>query len=140
MSSLNISNNNQNIYPNSSYNFNNYTNNYYYEKFLEWTGKEGDYRLYVKNHTRKEIADEFKKDENFKIMVCRYLKSYATGKEKGSIIDMIQSIDSPERDVFDILVGATLDACGYTESGSELIGFGIIGLITVALVALLMKK
>jgi len=112
---------------------------FYYKKFLEWQQKgNGDYRTYVRKAGRSGIkADLLSDKEEFQREVCDYLKTYAKGQEKQSILSIIQGIVSPERDIFEIIVGATLDACGYSDIGDVLIGWAIIGFIAVALIALL---
>ena len=118
--------------------------NYYLKKFNEWNSVStiGDYRDYVRKKQKSGIADEFKKDSDFNKLICPYLRKYANTNEKASdsILTLIQAIDNPEKDVIDILVGATLEACGYPSEGSALIGIGILGLISVALFALLASK
>ncbi len=89
---------------------------------------------------RRNLASEFRadktNDKNFHL-VCQYLDTYAKGKEKESIMTIIQGIASPERDILEILIGATLDACDKYEVGNSLIGLAIAGLIGAGLIALL---
>jgi hypothetical protein len=98
---------------------------------------DGDYRTYLRNAKREGIAKYFSKDQLFYQEVCTYLNTYAKGQEKGSILEVISSIDNPDADILNILIGATLDACGYKDTGNELIGLAITGLIVVGLTALL---
>ncbi len=120
---------------------------YYYNKFIEWQGKaNGDYRQYLRGlglsqlEKRSNLASEFRLDKTngkgFQI-VCQYLDTYAKGKEKESIMTIIEGIASPERDILEILIGATLDACGKSDVGNALIGLAIAGLIGAGLIALL---
>jgi hypothetical protein len=115
--------------------------NYYYNKFLEWQEKgNGDYRTYLRRVSRQNLATEFNNDKNngkgFD-EVCNYLKIYARGQEKEQIMTVIEGIANPEKDIMEILIGATLDACGYTNTGNALIGLAIAGLIGAGLIALL---
>ena len=75
--------------------------------------------------------------EEFKQKVCSYLRTYAIGKEKQSILAVIQGIANPDRDILEIIVGGTLDACGYPDVGNALVGLAIVGVIGAALIALL---
>ena len=52
-------------------------------------------------------------------------------------MSVIQGIANPDRDILEIIVGATLDACGYPDAGNTLIGLAIVGIIGAALIALL---
>lgn len=119
---------------------------YFSDKFSEWGlqnfNKTGtwDYRPYIRSIGKDKLAQEFKNDERFKEDVCSYLKTYGKGKEKESIFSIIESIGDPDTDVIEILVGATLDACGYSDIGNKLIGLAIIGLISFALISLVAKK
>ena len=114
---------------------------YYYRKFLEWQSKgNGDYKSYIRKIGRLGLANEFKSDSNFKTEVCSYLRTYAKGEEKKSILSVIQDIANPDRDILEMIVGATLDACGYPDLGGTLVGLAIIGIIGVALIALLSGK
>ena len=118
---------------------------YYYKKFLSWQQQgKGDYSTFLRSlgatqfERRRELALEFRNDkDNGFSEVCQYLLQYAKGKEQESITSFIQSITNPEKDIMELLIGATLDACGYTDTGNSLIGWAIIGLIGVALLALL---
>jgi hypothetical protein len=112
---------------------------FYYEKFLEWQQKgNGDYRVYVRRAGRLRIkADLLLNKEEFEREVCSYLKTYAKGQERQSILSVIQGIANPERDILEIIVGATLDACGYPDIGNALVGLAIVGIIAAALIALL---
>ncbi len=112
---------------------------YFYKKFLQWNVKgNGDYRAYVRRVNRDGIKSDFINDgEEFKQEVCNYLKVYARGQEKQSILSVIQGIANPDKDILEIIVGATLDACGYSDVGNALIGLAIVGAIGAALIALL---
>lgn len=112
---------------------------FYYKKFLEWQDKgNGDYSAYIRKLGRTGIkAELLSNKEEFQREVCSYLKVYANGQEKQSILSVIQGIANPEKDVLEIVVGATLDACGYRDIGSVLVGLAIVGLIGAALIALL---
>lgn len=120
---------------------------YYYSKFIEWQHKaNGDYRLYLRSlgqsqpERRTNLSGEFRRDKtNGKgfHLVCQYLDTYAKGKEKESIMTIIEGIVSPEKDILEILIGATLDACDKSDVGNALIGLAIAGLIGAGLIALL---
>jgi len=75
---------------------------FYYKKFLEWQQKgNGDYRVYIKSVGRPEIkADLLLNKEEFERDVCSYLKTYASGQEKQSILSVIQGIANPDRDTY----------------------------------------
>ena len=114
---------------------------YYYCKFLEWQKKgNGDYKSYIRKVGRSGLTNEFKSDPNFKTEVCSYLKTYAKGEEKKSILSVIQGIANPDSDILEMIVGATLDACGYPDLGNTLVGLAIVGIIGAALIALLSGK
>jgi len=115
---------------------------FYYKKFLEWQQKgNGDFRAYVRKAGTPGIkADLLSDKEEFQREVCSYLKTYAKGQEKWSILSIIRGIANPERDILEIIVGATLDACGYPDIGNVLIGLAIVGIIGAALIALLSRK
>ena len=114
---------------------------YYYRKFLEWQSKgNGDYKGYIRKVGRLGLTNEFKSDLNFKTEVCSYLKTYAKGSEKESILSVIQGIANPDRDILEIIVGATLNACGYPDLGNTLVGLAIVGIIGAALITLLSGK
>ena len=114
---------------------------YYYNKFVEWQQKSnGDYRNYLRNIRREELANEFRADKsNGKGFqeVCNYLETYAKGNESDQILNVIEGIASPEKDIIELLVGATLDACNHSQRGNALIGLAIVGLIGAGLIALL---
>jgi len=119
---------------------------YYYNKFLYWQQQgNGDYREYFKRLgasqiERKQIlASEFKRDWNKGFSeVCQYLQQFAKGEEREPITFIIQGITSPERDIMEVIIGATLDACGYIDTGNSLIWWGIILFaVSVSLLALL---
>jgi hypothetical protein len=115
---------------------------YYYNKFLEWQLKgNGDYRTYVRRAGRAGIkSDLLSNKSEFELEVCSYLRTYAKGQERQSILSVIQGIANPDRDILEIIVGATLDACGYPDVGNALIGLAVVGIIGAALIALLSKK
>lgn len=115
---------------------------FYYKKFIEWQSRgNGDYRVYVKKLGRNGIKEDLLSNkEEFKREVCEYLKNYAKGQEHESILSVIQGIANPDKDVLEIIVGATLDACGYTNTGDILIGLAIVAVIGVALIKLLSDK
>jgi hypothetical protein len=66
-------------------------------------------------------------------------QDYAKDQERHSILSVIQGIANPDRDILEIIVGATLDACGYPDIGNALIGLAIVGIIGAALIALLAR-
>ncbi|MCL4497233.1 MAG: hypothetical protein M1467_03885 [Deltaproteobacteria bacterium] len=122
----------------------NVNNRYFYDKFIEWGLKDpknmGDYRPYIQSKGRNGLTEEFKNDVRFKAEICPYLRTYAKGREKESIFSIIQSVSNPDTNVIEILVGATLDACGYPNTGDKLIGLAILGLIGFALISLAARK
>jgi len=63
--------------------------------------------------------------------------TYAKGRERQNILSVIRGITNPNSDILEIIVGAILDACGYTDVGNVLIGLAILGIIGAALIALL---
>ncbi|MEM4093212.1 MAG: hypothetical protein QW837_09260 [Conexivisphaerales archaeon] len=112
---------------------------YFYQKFIEWQQKgNGDYRTYVRTAGRSGIKTDLLNDgETFKQEICTYLKTYTKGQEKQGVLSVIQGIANPDRDILEIIVGATLDACGIPDVGNTLIGLAILGIIGAALIALL---
>jgi len=115
---------------------------FYYKKFLEWQRKgDGDYRVYIRKIGRIGIKEDLlSNEEEFKREVCSYLMNYAKGQERQSILSVIRGIANPDRDILEIIVGATLDACGYPDVGNVLIGLAIVGIIGAALIALLSRN
>ena len=112
--------------------------NYFHDKLTYWMQiSNGDYRPYVRSKGKAGISDEFRNDARFTREVCGYLKTYAKGKEKDSVSSIITGIANPESDVLNILVGATLDACGYSDVGNTLIGLAVAGLIGVGIISIL---
>ncbi len=69
------------------------------------------------------------------------MKAYAQGQERETVMSVIEGIANPDRDILEIIIGATLEAC-YPNSnvGGALIGLAIAGLIGAALIALLSQK
>jgi len=110
---------------------------YYYNKFLYWRQQgNGDYREYFKRlgasqvEKRQRLALEFRGDLNNGFSeVCQYLQKFAKGEEQEPITSIIRGITNPEQDIMEMLIGATLDACGYTSTGNSLIWWAILGLI-----------
>jgi len=84
------------------------------------------------------LASEFRGDWNKGFSeVCQYLQQFAKGEEQEPIKSIIKGITDPEWDIMQIIIGATLDACGYTSTGNSLIRWGVIlGVISVSLLAL----
>ena len=121
---------------------------YYYKKFLTWQQQgDGDYREYFKRlgvsqgEKIERLASEFRGDWNNGFSdVCQYLQQFAKGEEQEPITSIIQGITNPEQDIMEILIGATLDACGQPNSGNALIGLAIVGLIGAALIAYVILK
>jgi hypothetical protein len=112
--------------------------NYFHDKLNDWMKlSNGDYRPYVRSMGKTGISNEFRNDPRFTREVCGYLKTYAKGKEKDSVSSIITGIANPESDVLNILVGATLDACGYSDVGNTLIGLAVVGLIGVGIISIL---
>ena len=77
----------------------------------------GDYREYFKrlganqDQKRRNLASEFTRDWNNGFSeVCQYLQQFAKGEEQEPITSIIQGITNPERDIMQIIIGATLDA------------------------------
>ena len=115
---------------------------YFYNKLLQWQAKgNGDYRNYIRAVKRSGIKTDLLTDgETFRQEICSYLRTYAKGQEKQSILSVIQGIANPDRDILEMIVGGTLDACGYPDLGNTLIGLAIVGVIGAALIALLSGK
>ena len=112
---------------------------YYSGKFSQWQSKgNGDFSSYIRTVRRPGIrADLLGDGEIFKIEVCSYLRTYAKGKERENILSIIKGITNIDADILEIIVGGTLDACGYSDTGNALIGIAIVGAIGAALIAIL---
>ena len=112
---------------------------YYNGKFQEWQSRgNGDYRSYIRVARRPGIkADLLNDGEIFKREVCDYLQNYAKGKERESVLTVLKEIANPDRDILEIVAGATLDACGHNDTGNALIGLAIVGALGAVLIALL---
>ena len=67
--------------------------------------------------------------------------AYAKGQEKETVMSVLEGIANPDKDILEIIIGATLEAC-YSKSyvGGALLGLAIAGLIGAALLALLSQK
>lgn len=115
---------------------------YYFLKLQEWQAKPPyfNYRQYVEDNaqslSREFNSDRSKPRRDFNI-VCNYLSNYAKGQESEAVTNIIKGFVDVEKDVVDILVGATIDACGLPKKGNPLIGIAVAGLIGAGLIALL---
>lgn len=116
---------------------------YYYGKFVEWEN-DPRYRYYgdYVRANRNGISQEFHDDPAFQ-EVCRFVKSYAEGEKADVLKTVVSESFNPEEDVLNILVAATLDACGYPNLAESILGLvvgGLIGAAAIAIVGSLLSK
>lgn len=110
---------------------------FYYRKLVQWQN-DPRYRSYT-DYVRKNrllLASEFKNDPTFR-EVCEFVRSYAKGQEKNILETVVKEALNPEEDVLNILVAATLDACGYPTLAGTLLSLAIGGLIGAAVISVL---
>ncbi|MCL4451835.1 MAG: hypothetical protein M1327_04335 [Candidatus Thermoplasmatota archaeon] len=116
---------------------------FYYRKFVQWEN-DPRYRYYgdYVRANRNDLAQEFHDDPAFRD-ICNFVRSYAEGEKASALKTIVSESISPEQDVLNILVAATLSACGYPDLAESILGLvvgGIIGAAAIAIVASLLSK
>lgn len=92
---------------------------FYYRKFIQWENgpRYRYYGDYVRDN-QKILVEKFKRDPTFQ-KICTFVTSYAEGENANALKTIVKESISPEEDVLNILVVATLSACGYPDLGSQ---------------------
>jgi len=88
------------------------------------------------------LVEEFKRDPTFQ-EICKFVTFYAEGENANALKTIVKESISPEEDVLNILVAATLSACGYPDLGKSILGLvigGVIGAAAISIVASLISK
>ena len=124
--------------------------NYFSKKCLQWESTDPDYsmRKYIEKKQKIGLVTEFKSDPDFFETVCKFLKQYAKGQEKGTLTSIINdALDIAEGNLLpvhiNLILAAVLEACGYSDLASNVLkGIAaavIIGGILAAVGSLLKK-
>ncbi len=124
--------------------------NYFSKKCLQWDSAAPDYsmRKYIEKKQKSGLVTEFKSDPDFFDTVCKFLKQYAKGEEKGTLSSIINdALDIAQGNLLpvhiNLILAAVLNACGYSDLASNILkGVAtavIIGGIVAAVGSLLKK-
>jgi hypothetical protein len=115
---------------------------YFRGKCMDWEQKDPshDIRNYIDSKGKQGLCDEFKTDSLFQDVICPYLKNYAQGKEKDvtkSIIKDALSILQGNllQTQINIIIGAVLLSCGFSEESNTLLKIAVGGLILAGLIS-----
>jgi len=116
---------------------------FYYRKFVQWEN-DPRYRYYgdYVRDNRNGLVQEFQNDPAFQ-EICIFVKSYAEGEKANVLKTIVKESISPEKDVLNILVAATLSACGYPNLAESVLGLvvaGVIGAAAILIVASLLSR
>lgn len=114
---------------------------YFRVKCEEWEQKDNnhDIRNYINSKGKQGLCDEFKTDSLFQDVICPFLKNYAQEKEK----DVAETIIKDALSILqgnllqtqiNILIGAVLLACGFSEESHTLLKIAVGGLILAGLI------
>ena len=100
------------------------------------------WKAYVNKSGRAQLAQEFRSDSIFQTVVCPFLKQYETQEQKNVATAVLQDVLSLfEGNLLsielDLIVGAILDACGYSDLGSKLLKVTVGAIILVALISII---
>ena len=102
--------------------------NYFSKKCLQWESVAPDYsmRKYIEKKQKAGLVTEFKSDPDFFDTVCKFLKQYAEGKEKGTLSSIINdALDIAEGNLLpvhiNLILAAVLEACGYSDLASKIL-------------------
>lgn len=110
---------------------------YYYNKMWQWQNNPGyrDYSDYVLRN-RANLKNEFQGDPAFKA-VCQFLHNYENNQVKNAGEVIIKGVLDPDQDIVNILVSATLEACGYQNAANSLLGLAVAGIIGAAAISII---
>lgn len=119
---------------------NEYCHSYLMNKAQVWSyyGR-GDYPSYIINTGRVAIANEFRNDQAFQAF-SSYILNYAKGQERNTVTTIVREALDPDLAVENILVGAILDAMGYTDIGDKLVKLALAGSVLVLILAAFKDK
>jgi hypothetical protein len=96
-----------------------------------------DYRDYVISN-KYTLAQEFKNDMNNGFSeVCTFLHTYEQNQVKYTTETILNETFNLGEDVLNILVSATLEACGLTEPANSLMKLAVAGIISAGAIAIL---
>ena len=123
---------------------------YFRKKCLQWEVTAPDYNMkkYIEKKQKTGLVTEFKSDPDFFDTVCKFLKQYAKGQEKGTLSSIINdALDIAQGNLLpvhiNLILAAVLEACGYSDLASNILkGIAaavIIGGIVAAVGSLLKK-
>ena len=124
--------------------------NYFSKKCLQWDSTASEYsmRKYIEKKQKSGLVTEFKSDPDFFDIVCKFLKQYAKGEEKGTLSSIISdALDIAQGNLLpvhiNLILAAVLEACGYSDLASNILkgvaAAVIIGGIFAAVGSLLKK-
>ena len=124
--------------------------NYFSKKCLQWESADPDHSMkkYIEKKQQIGLVTEFKSDPDFSDTVCKFLKQYAQGQEKGTISSIIDDVlDIAQGNLLpvhiNLILAAVLEACGYSDLASKIIKGVATAIIVggiVAVVGSLLKK
>ena len=112
---------------------------YYQNKLMQWQYNPAyrDYRDYVINN-KDQLVQEFKNDMNNGFSeVCTFLHTYEQNQVKYTTETILNETFNLGEDVLNILVSATLEACGLTEPANSLMKLAVAGIISAGAIAIL---
>jgi hypothetical protein len=109
---------------------------YFNRKISDWNTIQPHYNhlMYIRTRGKPGLVVEFRSDPSYEGTVCAYLSAYASGKEKDALSTVLKDALSlfegdPIPAELDILIGAVLEACGYTNKGIGLLEIGLATLV-----------
>ena len=96
---------------------------------------------YVGKCGRTQLAQELRNDASFQTVVCPFIRQYAVQEQKDVATSILQDVLSlfegnPLPVEMDLIVGAVLEACGYSDLGGQFLKVAIASIILVALVSI----
>ncbi len=112
---------------------------YYQKKLMQWQYNPAyrDYSDYVIRNKSK-LAKEFEEDRDTGFSeVCDFLHEYEENQVKNAAEAILSESFNLDKDVLNILVSATLEACGLKNEASDLLKLAVVGLIGFGMVAIL---
>ncbi len=124
--------------------------NYFSKKCLQWESSAPDYSMkkYIEKKQKIGLVTEFKSDPDFFDTICKFLKQYAQGQEKGTLSSIIDdALDIAQGNLLpvhiNLILAAVLEACGYSDLASKvlkgIVAAVIIGGISLAVGSLFKK-
>jgi hypothetical protein len=94
---------------------------------------------------KSNLAQEFKADSLFQSVICPYLKQYAVGQQKDVTASILQEAisfaeGSPLSLEVNLIIAAVLEACGYSDTASQLLLVLITALIVGSILAYIFRE